>query len=72
VSVNLIEEAEEKLGLNSTKCPALMGFNKGNWSSWKNGRRNVPEYVECSIMAHIALSKRALRSRMQARGISAG
>ncbi len=72
MSGNIITEAEDKLGLNATQCPALLGVSKGNWSSWKNGRLPVPDYVQCSIQAHLALSKRALRTLMQARGISAG
>ncbi len=68
---NLIEEAENSLGLNSKQCYTLFGVNKGNWSSMRSAKLTVPDYLQCSIAAHMLLSKRALQTRMQARGISA-
>ena len=72
MSANLIEEAERKLGLNATHCPAFLGVSKGKWSDWKNGHREIPDYVRCSIESHMALSKRELQRLKKARDISAG
>lgn len=58
---NIITEAEDKLGLNSTQCPAFLGYDKGLWSRWKNGVSTVPVYVHRSISAHLLLPVKIIK-----------
>ncbi|WP_257284538.1 hypothetical protein [Endozoicomonas sp. SESOKO1] len=60
-----------RLGVSRQRdASAFLCVSQSRISEFRNGKREVPEYIEASIQAHLMLSEAQLLTLKQLRGIS--
>lgn len=55
------------LQLTKAAVPAVLGISKTSWFEYKTGIRPMPEYIQFSIKAHLALPDLELDELVSAR-----
>ncbi|USE39115.1 hypothetical protein [Endozoicomonas sp. SCSIO W0465] len=60
-----------RLGVSRQKdAGAFLCVSQSRVSEYRNGKREIPEYIEASIQAHLMLSEDQLTTLKKLRGIS--
>jgi len=58
--------ARDRLGLTNRRMAALLGVALSTYEGW-GVRGKIPQYIQCSVEAHLALSPAMIRTLLAAR-----
>lgn len=64
VPATLLHYVEQEWGLIPREVALVLGITKSMYSAYKNGKRDIPKYIQNSIDAHIRLNSSTRRKAL--------